>query len=185
MEDRKGNKNDFLLHLILNTLTRSIMEEMQKMAQKEGLVADVCFTVNGHELDLESFCKHWQSHVHEAIKEEAAEIAKGRFSDINDLCYDLEERLQKEIDKRLENWEKVAKDTAEKKISFKEFVEDLTKELEGNPSWADKELEFITIDRGGLEFLSVYDSDDGKSVYIDIGTGEDADEWNMSATDAF
>lgn len=39
----------------------------------------------------------------------------------------------------------------------------------------DREIEFCTIDGGGMSLLSVYEGDDGK-IYIDIGTSEDCDE---------
>jgi len=63
-------------------------------------------------------------------------------------------------------------------MTFKEFVEDLSKVLENHPEWADKPLEFCTIDRSGLLYLSVYDSDDGKTIQIDVGTEEDDEENN-------
>jgi len=61
-------------------------------------------------------------------------------------------------------------------MNFKDFVEDLTRELKENKNWAKKEVEFCTIDGGGLEYLSVYDSDD--TVCIDVGTEKDSDEHN-------
>jgi len=62
--------------------------------------------------------------------------------------------------------------------TFKRFIEGLTKDLKRNPDWGDKELEFYAIDKGNLEYLSIYDSDDGKHICIDIGTEEDSNEWN-------
>jgi len=67
----------------------------------------------------------------------------------------------------------------ESKITFSEFVEDLQRELKEHKDWGDKELEFSTIDGGGLEYLSVYDTDDN-TVCIDVGTEEDNDEWNKA-----
>ncbi len=49
-----------------------------------------------------------------------------------------------------------------------EFVEDITREIKENPDYGDKEIEFCTIDGGGLEYLSIYDVDDG--ICIDVGT---------------
>ena len=102
------DRNDFLMHIILDTLTSSIIKELKGNPKEGGTVADVRLTIDGHELNLESFCKHWQSQVHRMIKEEAVEIVQDKcsFSDIYDLLYDLEERIKPEINKRLEDWEK-------------------------------------------------------------------------------
>ena len=62
-------------------------------------------------------------------------------------------------------------------MTLKEFIEDIQKELEENPDWADREIEFCTIDRDNLLYLSIYDCED--KVCFDIGTEED-DEENIS-----
>jgi len=103
------DRNDFIMHIILSAMKTSVLEELTENRQKEGIVADVCLTVNGKELDLEHFCEHWQFQVDRMIKEEAAELVKNRFSDVENLMYDLEERLKEEIDKRLEDWEEPRK----------------------------------------------------------------------------
>ena len=64
-------------------------------------------------------------------------------------------------------------------MTLSEFVKDIQKELEEHKDWGDRELEFHTIDRDDLLFLSLFDdSDDDNKVIIDIGTEED-DEENM------
>ena len=103
------DRNDFIMHIILSAMKASVLKELTENRQKEGIVADVCLTVNGKELDLEHFCEHWQSQVGRMIKEEAVELVKNRFSDVENLMYDLEERLKEEINKRLEDWEKPKK----------------------------------------------------------------------------
>jgi len=62
------------------------------------------------------------------------------------------------------------------KMTFAEFSKMCMKSLEDNKVWGEKEVRFIAVGRGDLEYLSIYDSDDRKSVYIDIGTEEDSDE---------
>jgi len=108
------DRSDFLMHIIFSSLSKTAYKELAASRGKDGIVADVRFTVNEYEVDLESFCKHWQSQVHRIIKEEAAELAKKRLFDINDLLFDLEERLKEEIDKRLEDWEKEEKKKEDK-----------------------------------------------------------------------
>ncbi len=61
-------------------------------------------------------------------------------------------------------------------MKLNEFIEDITKEMEEN-KWQDKEVEFCTIGRDGLSYLSIYAGDDNK-VSIDVGTEEDNDEHN-------
>ena len=100
------DRNDFIMHIILSSIKESVLKKLDDLRQKDGIIADVCLTINEHEIDLESFCEHWQSQVERMIKEEAVELVKNRFSNIKDLMYDLEERLEKEINKRLEDWEK-------------------------------------------------------------------------------
>ena len=64
-------------------------------------------------------------------------------------------------------------------MTLSEFVKYLQKEMEEHKDWGDRELEFHTIDRDDLLFLSLFDdSDDDNKVIIDIGTEED-DEENM------
>jgi len=64
-------------------------------------------------------------------------------------------------------------------ITLSKFIKDLQKEVEENKDWGDRELEFHTIDRDDLLFLSLFDdSNDDSKVIIDIGTEED-DEENM------
>jgi len=60
-------------------------------------------------------------------------------------------------------------------MNFGELIKDLMGELKENKDWAEKKVQFCTINRGGLEYLSVYDLDDG-TICIDVGTEEDSDE---------
>ena len=100
------NEHALSAHIILECLTDTIVEEFKRLPDTDHIVADICFTINGHELDFEVFCKHWESQVERMIKEEASELICNKFSDVSELLYDLEERLKKEVDKRLEDWEK-------------------------------------------------------------------------------
>ena len=56
-------------------------------------------------------------------------------------------------------------------MTLSEFIKDLYNEMYDN-NWEDREIEFATIDRTKLLYLSIYDldGDDGKSnICIDIG----------------
>jgi len=108
------DRSDFLMHMIFSSLSKTAYKELAASRGKDGIVADVRFTVNEHEIDIELFCKHLQSQVHRIIKEEAVELAKEKLSNINNLLSELEEKLSEEIDKRLEDWEKWKKEEKKK-----------------------------------------------------------------------
>lgn len=59
-------------------------------------------------------------------------------------------------------------------MTLSEFVKDLTKEMEEN-EWQNIEIEFCTVGRDGLQYLSIYDTDDNK-IAIDVGAEGDDDE---------
>jgi len=64
-------------------------------------------------------------------------------------------------------------------MTFKEFVQDLTKEMKEHPEWEEKELDFATINRSGMVWLSIYsDEPDSDKLIMDIGTAEDDEENN-------
>lgn len=96
-----------LAHIVLTCLTKTVLEELAEIGKtKEGIICDMKLTVNNHELDLQLFLEHWQSQIARMIKEKAKEIIKEKFRDMDEILYDLEERLKPEIEKRLEDWEK-------------------------------------------------------------------------------
>lgn len=107
----RNNKN-LLGNLILHGITYATTENLPHIIASKhekgsgDLHADVVITVDGYEINLESFVKHWQSQVSRIIKSEAKELIQAKFFDVNDLLDDLERRVQEEVDKRLEDWEK-------------------------------------------------------------------------------
>jgi len=56
-------------------------------------------------------------------------------------------------------------------MTLKEFVNDITAMMKNN-KWEKKTLQFNTIDRDNLEYLSIYIHN--KKVIIDIGTDKDS-----------
>lgn len=106
------DKDTLLSHIILHNMSTSVAEQMIKNGTtNEGVVIDVKITANGIELDLKEFIDYWQSQVDRIIHEKAAELVREKFADINDMLYDLEQRMEPEIEKRLEDWEKENDDT--------------------------------------------------------------------------
>jgi hypothetical protein len=106
-------------HLILECLTNTLGHGkkfeafLKDYKEKGGHILDVQLLVNGKEMNLEKFVDHWQSQVHENIRRRAEELFKEKFSDVEILCTelmdDLKRRLEPEITKRLEDWEKEVK----------------------------------------------------------------------------
>lgn len=100
-------RDSLLMHIVLTCLTEAALKELVEIGKtKEGIVCDLKLTVNDHELNLESFVEHWQNQISRMIQEKATKIIEEKFRDIQEIFYDLEERLKPEIKKRLEDWEK-------------------------------------------------------------------------------
>jgi len=100
-------KHTLLANIVMTCLTETVSKELIEIGEtKDGIVCDLKLTLNSHELDLQSFIKHWESQVSRMIKEEATEMISEKFNGVNDLLYDLEERLKPEIEKRMEDWER-------------------------------------------------------------------------------
>jgi len=113
----EGLKDTLLSHLVIHALVHALPEDLVPTivdeheatkgdSKDKGVCADIVITANGHELNLESFVEHWGSQVSEMIKKEAAELVSDKFREVTDLLFDLNERVQVEVDKRLEDWEK-------------------------------------------------------------------------------
>lgn len=104
-------KNSLLGHIIISGMTKTLGHtEVGQLANEcttdEGVVLDVVLTVNGKEVDLAHFVEHWQSQVGSLLTAEVARVIDEKFSDIEDLLCDLKARIEPEIDKRMEKWEK-------------------------------------------------------------------------------
>ena len=100
-------QNSLSTHIIVECLTDVVMKELNSIpVYPNGITADVCFSINGHELDFEKFCRHWESQVDRIIKDEATELIKEKFNDVTEFLNDLEERLKEEVKKRMEDWER-------------------------------------------------------------------------------
>jgi hypothetical protein len=105
------NNDTLVSHVIINCMAESlknseIIEMSDKIRFNNGL--EVQLLIEGKEVDLQHFCDHWESQVDRMITEKAKELIENRFGDVNDLMRDLQDRLKTEIDKRLEDWEKIS-----------------------------------------------------------------------------
>ena len=78
-------------------------------AAVSDIIGDVKLTVDGHELNVMKFIKHWQDQVEEIILREAKELTSNalddKFNDVDELLFDLQGRHKEEVNKRLEEWE--------------------------------------------------------------------------------
>jgi hypothetical protein len=91
-------------------MTDELMKHVHNTRVDGDLEMDVVLSVDGLELDVEKFVKHWQSQVERMIIDEAKEMQKEKmgemFIEVEDLLTDFQGRLEEEVDKRLEDWER-------------------------------------------------------------------------------
>ena len=99
--------SNVVLHCIANVAKNDLASKLAEEGKTdEGVILDIVLTVNGREMNLESFINNWQSQVHRIIKETAEEIIEEKFCDVEELLSDLGDRVKSEIHQRLEDWEK-------------------------------------------------------------------------------
>lgn len=100
-------ENSQLSNVVISCLTNTVTTELIKTGTTgDGIVCDLKLTVNEHELDFRALIERWQNQISRMVKEKAKEIVEEKFRDIDELFYDLEERLKPEIEKRMEDWER-------------------------------------------------------------------------------
>lgn len=83
-------------HLILSSLC-SFQDIIEIIKEKKS--ADIRITVEGKEIDFESFINHWQSQVDRVIKEKAIELLDEKVSPVFEKIEDLKEELSRSINK--------------------------------------------------------------------------------------
>ncbi len=81
--------------------------EVFKIKQDDGGFVDVCVTINGVEIPVESFFSHLQKHHSTFIRKEALSIIDSSFNKISDTLYKLESYAKNKLmDDVLPAWEK-------------------------------------------------------------------------------
>jgi len=100
----------FVGHIVLNGIVNSINESEISDQLKKTKEVEVTLTIGGFPVDLRAFVDQWQKQVNDEykkrIKDKATELFDSKFMDVRELLTDLEERLEKEVEERLEDWEK-------------------------------------------------------------------------------
>ena len=100
-------ENTQLSSIVLSCLTHAMTKELIEAGKTEGgIICEIKFTIDGHELDFRALIERWQNQISRRVKEKAKEIITEKFRDIDEIFYDLEERLKPEIEKRIEDWER-------------------------------------------------------------------------------
>ena len=107
------SKRSLLSHFILNLPTKAI-EDISKSRKKGDLFVDVKLTVNGHECPVRKVMDIFETQLKRIYKEGAKKIFDEKFEsiitdklyEVSEVINDLKDRLDKEVTKRLENWEK-------------------------------------------------------------------------------
>jgi gas vesicle protein len=102
----REHEGKLLEHVVLHCFMQ-LSKEAQETAvdnhKEEG--TDVKLLIEGVEVDITSFMEHWQSQVGTMITKKAKQLLDDKMSEVSDLLEDLKNRIQPEIDKRLEEWE--------------------------------------------------------------------------------
>lgn len=109
-KDRSDGRS-IISSMVLNGLSQAVQENFDEILdiykENDGIV-DITLTIEGHEIDVKGFVDFWQSQVRRMIREEAHSLTCELFSfdEIDELIEDLRDRLQTEVNNRLEDWEK-------------------------------------------------------------------------------
>lgn len=101
-------KNSLLSHIVMTGITNALAKEIgddKERQTEDGVILDLDFKVNGHDIDIQEFCDHWQSQVGGMIKEAAKELAKEKISTVIDKIYKIEEKVDNVLDGLLDDWE--------------------------------------------------------------------------------
>jgi len=107
-------KGHFVIHGLSVAIEQGILPEntfedvIKEKDQDDGHL-DVAVTINGREIDIHEFCEYWEKQIDRMIREKAQEIVDHKFSDLSYLFDDLQGRINTEIEKRLEYWEREEK----------------------------------------------------------------------------
>lgn len=83
-------------HIVLNGLGRN--EKLCKKIAEDG-EAELILTVNGEEIDIESFVDHWQSQVKEMIERHACQLFEDRVDKFRDTFFELTSRMEENFQK--------------------------------------------------------------------------------------
>ena len=77
------DNNDLAGHIVLHGLSQH--EDILNTSVEFGY-CDVVLTINGKEIDLMSFVKHWESQVDSMIKQEAQDLVAAQVSELHSLA---------------------------------------------------------------------------------------------------
>jgi len=108
------DRNSLLSHFILEMDTPTIQKIVKKIRGKKPRSIDVQMTVEGYSVDVNKTMKHIESQLENLIEKRAKKLFTERYESIitdkleqiGDIADDLKERLDNEVDKRKEDWEK-------------------------------------------------------------------------------
>lgn len=95
--------DDILGHMVIECLTHTSTRLCERVAADK--CCDVVLTVNGVEMDLAFFVKHWESQVQHMIDRKARALAHGLVNQLQDDFAEMHERIRVAIDKYKFDWE--------------------------------------------------------------------------------
>ncbi len=104
--EKDRSSRSIIASIVLNGMRDAVLDHVREVYEENDGVVDITLTIEGHELDVKSYCEFWQSQVRRMIKEEAEALVELKVGDVTEMLYELEQRLKAEVHKHLEDWEK-------------------------------------------------------------------------------
>lgn len=101
-------KDSLISHIVLNSLSKLMVEKLAARRKEDGsILCEIKLTIEDEEeLDIEDFLNHWQSQVVEMVRKHAQKLVEEKLFDVCDSLYDLEQRIKRDINERLDDWER-------------------------------------------------------------------------------
>lgn len=95
--------NNLIQHLVLIGLTQSALDQL---ADNKSDELEINIQINGHDCDINKLVVEWESQVDNMIAKVAKELINDKFTDLNDSLFDLQSRINGEVESKLEDWER-------------------------------------------------------------------------------
>ena len=95
--------DDLLGHMVIECLVATSKRLCERVAADK--CCEVVLTVNGVEMQLDAFVKHWQGQVDAMIERKARALAHELVNTLQDDFAEMNERIRSNIEKYKFDWE--------------------------------------------------------------------------------
>lgn len=99
--DFMKERDTFLGYCMINTVTHKYKGVEMTLPKSEDGKFEVQFIVNGVELPLEETFKDIENQIDEMVRKKALELLEEKFSEMNDVVYQITEELKKVATEKL------------------------------------------------------------------------------------